>query len=551
MRNLPSRSLAALLVFTGILISLSGCYKETFDLDNMRDDMITWEPDIAFPLVYSILNAEEIISMSDSTNIYQYDNNNFITLIYRKRIFSQTVNDFFQLPQNQTLNSNMNLDALEITQFTTNGSVQTTLNTGMTLGITGPGGSQLDKVIYQSGLMNIAFTSNFEHSGNLLVSIPELRLNGVPFSQTYPINYQGGSVSFNISILLAGYEMDLDNGSGPNTFPVNYTLTLNEGIGAVPSPTNQVQINHSFENMRMAFADGDFGNFSLMINPADVDLDVVQSEHSGYLYFEDPRFKLKIKNTIGAEMRVTIDELYATGTPGQTNIDISALIPGNQFLIPAAPSIGDSAQLEYYFTKNNSNIKDIVNNQYGTLHHDFSALVNPNGSTYNFAQANSSVEVVADIELPFWGISNHFTIIDSLEIDFDSQNHLKDNIEKGLLRINTVSHFPVDGLLKVYFADENYALIDSVLTDGSYIIRSGTVNADGKTIAATQTNNDVELDRQRIDHLFESKYLLISADITTTDNAGRDIKLYTEDNIEVRIGLRVKLKANPTIIDEF
>jgi len=551
MRNFASRSIAMLFVFCGILVSLSGCYKETFDLDRMRDDMITWEPDIAFPLVFSILDAEEIISMSDSTNIYQYDSDNFITLIYRKRIFSQTVNDFFQLPQNQTLNSNMNLNAIEITQFTANGSVQTALNTGMTFGITGPGGSQLDKVIYQSGMMNIAFTSNFEHSGNLLVSVPELRLNGVPFSQAFPINYQGGAVSFDISIPLAGYEIDLNNGSGPNTIPIDYTLTLNQGNGAVPTATNQVQINHSFENMRMAFADGDFGNFSLVIDPTQVDLDVVQSEHSGSLYFEDPKLKLKIKNTIGAQILVTIDQLYATGDLGQTNITISALIPGNQFLIPAAPSVGDSAQLEYLFTRNNSNIKDIVNDKYGTLHHDFSAIVNPNGPAYNFAQANSSVEVVADVELPFWGFSNHFTIIDTVKISLDDVNTLADNVEKGLLRINTVSHFPIDGLLKVYFADENYFLIDSILTDGSYIIRSGTVNADGKTISATQTNNDVELDRQRIDHLFDSKYLIISSDITSTDDAGRNIKLYVEDNIEVHIGLRLKLKADPTIIDEF
>jgi len=551
MRNFASRSIAMLFVFCGILVSLSGCYKETFDLDRMREDMITWEPDIAFPLVFSILDAEEIISMSDSTNIYQYDSDNFITLIYRKRIFSQTVNDFFQLPQNQTLNSNMNLNAIEITQFTANGSVQTALNTGMTFGITGPGGSQLDKVIYQSGMMNIAFTSNFEHSGNLLVSVPELRLNGVPFSQAFPINYQGGAVSFDISIPLAGYEIDLNNGSGPNTIPIDYTLTLNQGNGAVPTATNQVQINHSFENMRMAFADGDFGNFSLVIDPAQVDLDVVQSEHSGSLYFEDPKLKLKIKNTIGAQMLVTINQLYATGDLGQTNITISALIPGNQFLIPAAPSVGDSAQLEYLFTRNNSNIKDIVNDKYGTLHHDFSAIVNPNGPAYNFAQANSSVEVVADVELPFWGFSNHFTIIDTVKISLDDVNTLADNVEKGLLRINTVSHFPIDGLLKVYFADENYFLIDSILTDGSYIIRSGTVNADGKTISATQTNNDVELDRQRIDHLFDSKYLIISSDITSTDDAGRNIKLYVEDNIEVHIGLRLKLKADPTIIDEF
>ncbi|MCF8275861.1 MAG: hypothetical protein K9J17_03925 [Flavobacteriales bacterium] len=551
MRNYRSGSIAALFIFSGMLISLSGCYKDNFDFDRMKEDMVTWEPDIAFPIVYSVLDAEEIISMSDSTNVYEYDPDNFITLIYRRRVFSQTLNDFFQLPQFQTMNSTMNLDAAEINTFNSTQTVQTALNTGMTLGLTGPGGSQLDKIVFQSGNMNIAFTSNFEHSGNLLVTLPELRLNGVPFSQSYPIVYQGGAVNVDMNIPLAGYEMDVNSGSGPNTFPINYLLTLNQGGGATPTSANQVQINHSFESLRMAFADGYFGNFSLAIDPGEVHLDIVEGNHTGTIYFEDPKFKLKVKNTIGAEMNVSINELYATGNPGQLNLDISSLIPSGQFIIPPAPSIGDSTKLEYYFTQNNSNIKPVINNQYDKIYYAVGASVNPNGTAYNFATLNSSVEVVADVELPFWGYSNHFTIIDTVEVPFDDVSTLADNIEKGMLRINTVSHFPVDGLLKLYFADSTYALTDSVLTDGSYIIRSGTVNADGKTITSTQTNNDIELDRARIDHLFESRYLLISADITSTDDAGRNVKLYTEDNIEVHIGLRVKLKASPSVIDEF
>jgi hypothetical protein len=550
MKNFRSRSLAALLVFCAIMVSLSGCYKDTFDFDRMRDDVITWEPDIAFPIVYSILNAEEVISLSDSTNIYQYDSDNFITLIYRRRVFSQTVNDFFQLPQNQNLNSNMNLDAGQITQFTTTGSVQSTLNTGMTLSLAGPGGSQLDKIIFQSGNMNIAFTSNFEHSGNLLVSIPELRLNGTPFTQTYSINYNGGAVTVDIDIPLAGYEMDIDNGSGPNTFPINYTLTLNQGTGVTPTPANQLQIDHAFNELSIAFADGYFGNFNLEINPGEVQLDIAQN-NPGTIYFEDPRFKLKVKNTIGAEMSVSIDELYATGEPGQLDVDINSLLPSGQFTIPGSPAVGDSAYLEYYFTQNNSNIKPIVNAGYDKLYYDVAASVSPNGPAYNFASRNSSVEFIAEVELPFQGYSDHFTIIDTVEVPFDEAVDFADNIEKGLLRINSVSHFPVDGFLKLYFADSNYVVIDSVLTDGSYIIRSGIVDADGKTISATQTNNDIELDRERIDALFASRYLFISADITTTDDADRNIKLYAEDNVEIRIGLRVKLKADLTIIDEF
>ncbi|MCB0754158.1 MAG: hypothetical protein H6602_05230 [Flavobacteriales bacterium] len=549
----------AALFLGAVMLTISGCYKETFDFNDMKEDFITWEPDIAFPIVWSTLDAEEIISVSDSTNIYQYDPDNFITLIYRKRIFSRTVNDFFQFPVSQTLNQGMSLTPVETTTFTTTGSVSKTVNTGLTFGLSGPGGSQLDKVVFQEGFMRIAFTSNFEHSGNLEVSMPELRLNGSPFFQTYQINYQGGVVNVEILIPLDGYEMDLDNGNGPNTIPISYTLNLTQGGGATPIPSHQVQINHSFENMVIAFADGNFGNFTLEVDPAEVDLDVVQSEHGGNIYFEDPRFRLRITNTIGAEVAVSLDEFYATGGPNpDVDIDLSALISGNMFTIPAAPAVGDSAVLEYYFTKNNSNIATIVNSEYGEVYHDVSGEVNPNGPAYNFAQLNSALEVVADVELPFWGYSDHFTIIDTLEVPFDEAADFADNIERGLLRINTVSHFPVDGILKLYFADSLYNVIDSVLTDGSFIIRSGevveTAPFDGNTfrvVAPTQTNNDIELDTDKINHLFESKYLLLAADITSTNDAGHNIKVFLEDFIEVRIGLRVKLKADPTVIDDF
>lgn len=551
MKNFKSASIAAVCILATVAVTLSGCFKDDFDFDRMKEDMITWEPDIAFPIVYSILDADQIISASDSTNIYEYDSDNFITLIYRKRIFSQTINDFLQLPAYQEATQGISLNAPEIAQLTGSGSVQKLVNGGLTVSLSSPTGSQLDKVVLQSGTMRVSFSSDFQHSGTLLVSMPELRLNGVAFQQTYPIDYQGNTVNVNIDIPLAGYEMDLDNSNGPNTIPIDYTLTLNQGGGATPTTSNQVQIVQSFEQMRMAFADGYFGNFNLVIDPADVDIDVLENQHEGQLYFEDPRFRLHVTNGIGAEIRVNIDELYATGELGQVNIDISSEIPGNQFTIPAAPALGDSSSLEFYFTKDNSNIKPIVNQQYEKIHHDLSAEVNPSGSTYNFAALNDAVEVIADIELPFWGYSDHFTIIDTLEVPFDEAEDFADNVERGLLRVNTVSHFPVDGLLKLYFADTAYNVIDSVLTDGSYIIRSGIVNADGKTIGSTQTNNDIELDTVRINSLFASRYLLLAADFTTTDDAQRNIKLFTEDNIEVRIGLRVKLKASPSDINDF
>lgn len=551
---------SALALLVAVSISLSGCYKETFDFNDMKEDMITWEPDIAFPIVFSTLDAEEIISISDSTNIYQYDADNFISLIYRKRIFSQTVNDFFQLPQNFDWFESVSFDAAEIAQFTANGTETTTVQSGFVMPVAGPGSSQLDKIVYQSGSMVINFTSDYEHSGTLIVSMPELRLNGTTFTQSYPINFQGGTVNETITIDLTGYEMDLDNSFGSNAVPIDYTLVLNQNPGGFP-PTagNSVQIQHSFVQLRAAFADGDFGNFILDVPMAEVDLDVFQGTNEGAIYFEDPKFRFEITNTIGAEMQVNIDQLYASGTPGIANIDISSQIPGNQFTIPAAPSPGDSSNLEFYFDKDNSNIKDIINDNYGGITHDFAAEVNPSGlGNYNFARLNDAIEVIADIELPFYGYSDHFTIIDTVEVPFDEAEDFADNVEKALLRINAKSFFPLDGILKLYFADENYVVLDSVLADNQFIIRSGVVEEtnpfDGNTyrvIAPTNTNNDIELDTARINSLFDSKYLLLAADLTTTNDANDNIKLFADDYIEVRIGLRVKLKASPSDINDF
>ena len=559
MRKTHLGRVLATLTFSIIILMLSGCFKDNFDFDRMREDMITWEPDIAFPVVYSTLNAEEIISLSDSTNIYQYDADNFITLIYRKRIFSQTVNDFFQLPFSQNEVTDVNLDAVEITQFTTNNVVNTSENTTFTFGVTGPGSSQLDIITFQQGTMRIAFTSDFQHSGTLQVNIPNMTLNGNAYSQDFAINYQGAPVSESIDIALAGYQMDLDNGNGANTIPIEYVVTLNQGGGNVPLPTNKVQVTHTFEQMTLAYADGNFGSFVLDVPPAQVDLDVFNGENQGAIYFEDPKFRVRVKNTIGAEMRVDINQLFASGTPGTVNIDVTSEIPGESFLIQAAPSVGDSSVREFFFDQNNSNIKPVVNGQYSDINHDFEALVNPNGpGTGNFAELNSAIEVVADIELPFYGYSDHFTILDTLEVPFNEAEDFADNIERGLLRINTVSHFPVDGLLKLYFADSLYNVLDSVLTDGQFIIRSGevaeTLPFDGNTfkvVNPVQTNNDIELDTTRINSLFASEYLILSTDFTTTNDANDNIKLFADDFIEVRIGLRVKLKASPSDIDDF
>ena len=95
MRPFNSTKALALCFLAGVFLSINSCTEDYFDFDRIKDDPFTWTPDLAFPLVFSTLSADDIITNVDTTNIYQVDADNFVTLIYRSVIFSQTINEYF------------------------------------------------------------------------------------------------------------------------------------------------------------------------------------------------------------------------------------------------------------------------------------------------------------------------------------------------------------------------------------------------------------------------------------------------------------------------
>lgn len=535
-------------VLLAAVISIPSCTEDYFDIERMQDDPFVWNPDLAFPLVFSSLTVDDIIT-EDEENTYIYDSNNFVTLVKTKTVFSETLNQFLSITSPQGLNAAISLDAGEILTFTGSGQVQKTVGQTHTLGFNNASNASLEHVVFESGLMTIEVTSDFQHGGALLVAMPELRLNGVSFSQSYPINYTGGVFNQTFTVDLTGYEMTLST-AGVHSIPIFYTMLLQDGGGAVPLPTNSMNVTHSFTTLDMSYADGYFGEIDLEVPAGIVALDLLDN---GALHFEDPRLRLVVSNQIGASMQVSVQTLYGEGEAGLLPFNHSQVMP-SPFIITPAPSVGDSSVQSFYFTRENSNIAVLMNGQYNNLHHDFDASVNPGGTTFNFARRNSTVKVTAEAELPFWGSSNHYIFEDTLDNPMAEIGDIKDNIESGLLRVNTLNGFPLDGILKLYLMDSLYNVVDSLLADGEYVIRSGPIVQDGslmdgRVISPVNTNNDIPIDSTRVQTLFGAKYLKVHADLTSTDDAIPNIRIFATDMLQVRIGLQVKLSASPSDLD--
>ncbi len=520
------------------VLAIPACTEDYFDLDRLQEGNTLWNPDLAIPLVFSNLTVEDIIS-NDEQNSYVYDDDNFITLVYSRVVFSESLNEFMRIQTPQGLGTDITLNASEIATFTTNGQAQKTVSPPYTLAFDQISDAQLDRVIIANGDMTLNINSDFQHSGTLTVSMPDLRLNGVAYVQSFALDYSGGPVNLDISVPLAGYEMTLNQG-GIQNVTINYTLNLQNGGAPAPIPSQRVNVNHSFTALQMSYAEGYFGQFDLEIPEGVVGMELLDN---GALYFEDPRLRLIITNRIGASVSASVEHLYGEGEEGILNFNYSGTMPV-PFLVPAPSALGDSTVTEYYFTRENSNINPLVNGQYNNLHHDFSAQINPGGTAFNFASSTDRLDVVAEAELPFWGKSNHYIFEDTLDNPMGDLDDLKDNIEKGLLRINTLNGFPMDGILKLYLMDSLYNVQDSLLANGEFVIRSGPVDNNGKVTSPRNTNNDIELDSTRVNILFGAKYLKVHADLTTTDNAQDNIRIYSDDALQVRIGLQVKLNLS-------
>lgn len=526
-------------------------------MENLKEDPFTWSPDLAFPLVFSTLTAADIITNVDTTNIYLVADDNFVTLIYRNVVFSKTINDLFKIPNAIPFADSRQLSSSEVSDFNSNGFVNAPFTGDHTFDLdTTASVAQLEFVEFFDGsTMEIALVGDFLAEGSVTVSYPELTLSGIPLSHTFNFdNTTGIGLSQTASKDIAGYRLVLGAPTA-NNLEVNYAFSL---TGGSVDESNSIQAISLLSNSRIGLTEGNFGQLDLEVAPDVVDIDILDNQQEGEINFIDPRLKITMKNSFGMAMEGTINQLRAIGDGAQfIDVDYTS-VTSSTFIIDGGANPGDTNTVEWYFTGTqnvdpgaNSNIDLVVNANFEDLVYDLDASTNPAGGTPtpNWATANSALEVTADLELPFWGTAENFTIRDTIDFPIGDAEEFRDNIIEALLRVNTLNGFPVDGKLVLHFTDSLYNITTSVLNNGELLVRSGTIDGSGRVVSATNENNDIILNENRIDAVFGAKYIILDAIMNSTNGGQTPIKIYDDYDLVVNLGFQVKLSASPSDLD--
>lgn len=507
-------------------------------MDNLADG--EWNPSLATPLVNSSLNLENMIAEYDDDNLVQVDENNFISLYYKSKIYTMQVDELIDLP-NQALPKSIQLDATEQVALIANGSVQADRADNFQFDTGGE--AKISSMNIKSGAVHVTVSSQYQHSGTLTIILPKVKKVGTPFRMVIPINYTGSvPLTTEQTGYLSSYQMEMGAQGGGNEIEVQYELALQNSGNAV-LPSDAINLLISFNDLEFSALFGYLGQHNLEIPADSIDINLFNNSIAGSFTLEDPRFNLIIHNSFGMPVAAEVVQFDAISNSGSTAFN-GPNIPGQlNVSSPSMSQIGQSVTTKIYLDRNNSNIAQILNSKPHQIIYQMNGLGNPNGQTSNnFATDSSKVDVEIEMELPLHGAVSNLVIQDTLDFNFEQDINL---IEEAMFRLDIENGFPIDAKVQLYFTDVNHNILDSLVVGNTAIINSGVLSSSsGKVSQPSKKVTDVFMDAARIDNIRQVEKVIIRGDMSTAQQGSTPVKIYSDYYLNVRVGAQTKLNIN-------
>ncbi len=471
-------------------------------------------PEFAIPLINSKLSIQNILDRANTQGLVQVDGDDFITLNFNKEVLgTDTV-------------SLVNVPGFSIPQITPTQTIPTPF----------PSDLEIDKIIVKNGKLYLNFEINTVNNANVTVTIPTIKKNGSSLQYTKTISNPSGTIPFvyEDSVSLTSYTMDFSNG----TFTSQYTAT--DAVTNTPIILSNFFLN--FPEIEFSYIEGYFGQVDFSLPISELAFELFEQWKEGQVSFTDPRILLKFENSYGFPMRVGFDTLQAmTRDLGFLDIMLNGLVNGSDLAYPSLSEVGMSKVTNVMIDKTNSNILTVLQNVPYGMRSKFSGTANPTGNSNirGFATDNSKITMTVIAELPMEGALQNFTLIDTFALDMTG-----DNIPEGEaeFKIITNNGFPLDIDLQCYFLDEFGVAIDSMfIGNTTSLMQAAPVDANGRVTAPVQTITFSSFTRDRINQIRNvSKQIALEGRFNSTNNGNTNIKLYSDYDLEVQIGVKIK-----------
>jgi hypothetical protein len=527
-----------------LLFIMASCIKDNFDF-NRWDKEVSLYPSLAAPIAWGDLSVIDGVNAYDSSGSVIINRDGFLSLLYKANVQSNDVNDIIFIP-NQQVSTVIGGSAIDFAGFDTPGQELTHTSQFLLSMDMFNSDCEIDSLILKSGILNITSQKSFQHTVAAKVSFPSIVKNGqaLSFDLNYPQPGNSYQTSFNND--LTGYTIDMSQtATGFNEIPIEVELTL---YYYSDDHSGDFMIDIEFLDMDYSRIHGYFGYNTLIFDLDTVNIELFKNKDLNIddYYFRNPMFRVYYQNSYGIPTNFYFNDMTAYSRTDQVLyniIDQEGSLPLdslNPYYVSYPTSYTEIALDSIILSSDNSNIDEVVSKQPKWISFIAHAHTNPLGLNHNnFATDNSKIDAKVEIELPLWGYIYNFHGSDTIDFDFTETYDNTTMISRLQVRLDMQNGLPIEAVAQLYFLDENNFILDSLLyEDEGRILASANVDGDGRVLDFSRKLTIIEMDRDRVEQIKETKKLVYRAHSTSEDYDNETlVKIYDDYRIKFDIAV--------------
>ncbi|NLA24183.1 MAG: hypothetical protein GX879_04370 [Bacteroidales bacterium] len=527
---------------------LNSCIKDNFDMDKW-DGELNWNPSFIAPVIWADLSVTDAIKAYDTIIELIENDKGYISIFYYANVSSRKISDVIYIP-NQAVSGTLPSFDINFGSFGSSGDIITgSVENVMSFGMFN-NEAEIDSIMLKIGELSTSMQSSFKHTIQVDLIFPTIIKNGEALKTTFFFPPTGG-VQTNNNIDLSGYHVDLTKTSlGFNELPVKIEYTFYHSGNSDNS--GEITFSASLKNLDYKWLRGYFGYNSLIFQSDTLNIEIFKSDLFDIedYYFQDPKFKVLYRNSYGIPTNFYFTEMLANSGINHQDysiIDYENGLPLNPlypFNVSFPYQFGTTRDDSIILHRNNSNIPQVISMQPRWIQFTAHAHTNPYSTSHNnFVTDKSLLEADVIVELPLWGYLHNLKLQDTIDLNFKELYPTAKMIKRLAVKLNLTNGFPLEVGSQVYFLDENYMLIDSLLPSMSEnIIEAALVNSDGKVIDFTKKTSLIEIDNTKIEKIKNTKHIAFKARTSSSEYYSHKlVKIYGDYKLSFDLAFDVDL----------
>jgi len=530
-----------------ILISIlfSGCMHDEFEFNKLITD-VELEAGFFAPVGYGTLTINDLIKDLDSTSYLYTDEDGLLYFSFTDSLFSYSSEEILDVPNQDFFEYFIQADFFFPPLWTT-----VSIDRVESFPFSFTNEEKLDSIYLDAGDMIFNISSDFKHTGLIVITCPSIRKNGVAFTQTVIIDDPSGTFTTNNTFPLDDYVIELNDSIGSDSMflPVDFHVELyNEGSPILP--TDQIEIVATIQNLDFEAIFGYVGDYELMGQADSIEFGVFDNElFVGSVQFADPQINFNISNSFGVPVEADITRFTAFNSDGDSLVlTMDPSINPYRFAFPTISEYGQVKESVWSLNGTNSNLSDILSSLPTSIIYSVKASSNPDGPTgpYNFVSDASLIDIGFEFVLPVWFKTNDFALQDTIELDLSDVGKDADMIKQANVLLTASNGLPIDIELQVYFVDSLYAPIDTLFgLNQQPLIKSGILDANNMVQYPGTKTVIVQYTGEEIVNLENVRYAIIDAGLKTPQyDENVYVKFFDYYKVDFKISADVDFKIN-------